>query len=208
MAINITPGVGPQNSDIASAVAAPSAATIASTVAGSVPTISAINTSVSTYASPYGGTVTNLGTQNTNGSSVVTFSSLGGYKNLRLYASNVLASGNGAWVRINGDSGTNYYRIIAFQSSGGGYASGGSTLAANQWGEFCNTSNASFYMELDQTSSGGYKMGKYWSGWTNTYGYGLEGTLMWNSTAAITSISLIANGGTFTSGQAWMVGAS
>lgn len=60
MAIDRIPGVGPQNSDIAaavaapsaatiaSAVAAPSAATIASTVAGSVPTLAQINTAVNT----------------------------------------------------------------------------------------------------------------------------------------------------------------
>lgn len=51
MAIDRIPGVGPANSDIAAAVAAPSSATIASAVAASVPTIGAINTSVQTYAS-------------------------------------------------------------------------------------------------------------------------------------------------------------
>jgi hypothetical protein len=69
MAIDRIPGVGPQNSDIAaavaapsaatiaSAVAAPSAATIASTVAGSVPTLAQITSAITTNAAPAATTV-------------------------------------------------------------------------------------------------------------------------------------------------------
>jgi hypothetical protein len=200
MGVNIFPVatslVGPANSDIATAVAS------------AVPTISAINTSVSTYASPYGGTITSLGTQSCTGSATVTFSSLGSYKNLRLFGFNIVTSGSGCYVRINNDSGTNYYSITALNAPSAGYASGSSTGATNQWTSFADGNPAGFYIEFDQTASGGYKMGKFWCGYNSTYSYGRLGTLMWNSTAAITSISLIANGGNFTNGQAWMVGAS
>jgi len=185
--------VGPANSDIATAVA------------GAVPTISAINTSVSTYASPYGGTITSLGTQTCTGSATVTFSSLGGYKNLRLFGYNVGSSNNGPLVRINGDTGTNYYKINAVTTSSQGYASGLIELSSS-WYHFPDYTNG-FYIELDQTASGGYKMGKFWAA-TSYLNQGQMGTLMWNSTAAITSISVIGNGGNFTSGQVWMVGSA
>jgi hypothetical protein len=45
-------GVGPQNSDIAAAVAAPSAATIATQVAASVPTRAQIQSDIQTYGAP------------------------------------------------------------------------------------------------------------------------------------------------------------
>ena len=56
MAINIVPGVGPSNSDIAAAVAAPSASTIASAVAAAVPT----NTSITNIVQGYSATPSSL----------------------------------------------------------------------------------------------------------------------------------------------------
>jgi hypothetical protein len=136
MAIDRIPGVGPQNSDIAAAVAAPSAATIASTVAGSVPTLAQINTAVNTQTnnsaiatavagavptlaqitstvqanagSPFGGTYTNLGTTSFN-ATTITISSLSSYKFIAGYVTCNMGNGDGSLsFRFNNDSGNNY----------------------------------------------------------------------------------------------------
>jgi hypothetical protein len=137
MAIDRIPGVGPANSDIAAAVAAPSAATIAaavaapsaatiasavaapssatiaSAVAAAVPTISAINSSVASNASPYGGTVTHSYARG-NGAATYTFSGLSGYKYLRVTWAGITCTANGVGVSIliNNDFSTSYTAMI------------------------------------------------------------------------------------------------
>ena len=133
MAIDRIPGVGPANSDIAAAVAAPSAATIAAAVAApsaatiaaavaapssatiatavaaAVPTIGAINTSVANNApSPNNWTViTSTNTNNT--ASTYTFSSLSGYRSYKIiYSSNHLTNNASINLRFNGDTSTIY----------------------------------------------------------------------------------------------------
>ena len=259
MAINITPGVGPQNSDIASAVAtsaavssqitasvpsassiatavaapsaatiaaavaapsaatiaaavaAPSASTIATSVAAAVPTLSQINTSVSTYASPYGGTVTNLGTQSLSGAAT-TFSSLGGYKTLRLYINGASAA-NSIQVRFNGDATTtNYYQFSPAYTAYNQYTRGAiyngyiPGITVHQ-GQATATPNG-FYLEIEQSNSGQYKTFKYWDAWTSTAGAGEFGAGIWNSTAAITSVSINSQTGSLSAGTAWMWGAA
>jgi hypothetical protein len=134
MAIDRIPGVGPQNSDIATAVAAPSAATIAAAVAApsaatiaaavaapssatiatavaaAVPTTAGITTIVQANAgSPVGGTWTSLGVVNMNGLSGTTFSSLSGYKYLMFFYSYAgAAGGHRTQLQFNGDTGSNY----------------------------------------------------------------------------------------------------
>ena len=215
--------VGPANSDIAAAVAAPSASTIAAAVAApssstiatavaaAVPTISAINTSVSTYASPYGGTVTSLGTQSLSGTAT-TFSSLGGYKTLRLYI-NGSSAANSIQVRLNGDATTtNYYQFTPVQTTYNQYTRGaiyngyipGITVHS---GQTAATPNG-FYLEIEQSNSGQYKTFKYWDAWTSSAGAGEFGAGVWNSTAAITSVSINSQTGSLSAGTAWMWGAA
>lgn len=135
MAINNIPGVGPTNADIATAVAAPSAATIAaavaapsaatiaaavaapssatiaSAVAAAVPTIGAINSSVSTYApSPHAWTLLGTITPSYSANSV-TFSGLSGYRTYKIVSAHISISGQcgGVFLRINGDTTSNNY---------------------------------------------------------------------------------------------------
>lgn len=143
MGIQFLPGLGPQNSDIAAAVAAPSAATIAAAVAApsaatiaaavaapsaatiatqvaaSVPTLSQINTSVANNASPFGGTWTAITTSGTltNAVSFTDISSLGGYKRLRFVFWNLRQVGSNLFhYRINGTS--SGYTTYGFYHSG------------------------------------------------------------------------------------------
>jgi hypothetical protein len=199
MAQSVYPGVGPQNSDIATAVAA------------AVPTISAINTSVSTYASPYGGTVTNLGTQSLSGTAT-TFSSLSGYKTLRLFINGVSAA-NSIQVRFNSDATTtNYYQFaqesVAYNSYPRASIYNGiyPGILLHQ-GNSTSTPNG-FYLEIEQSNSGQYKTFKWWDAWTSTVGSGEWGVGIWNSTAAITSVSINSQTGSLSAGTAWMWGAA
>ena len=99
--------VGPANSDIAAAVAAPSASTIATSVAAAVPTISAINTSVQTYA-PSPNAWTLIGSVAANSASAITFSGLSGYKTYRLVGTIASSTGQNIGLQLNGDGGNNY----------------------------------------------------------------------------------------------------
>lgn len=147
MAIDRIPGVGPQNSDIAAAVNAPSAATIASTVASSVPTLAQINTAVNTQTnnsaiatavagavptlaqitstvqsnagSPFGGTWTNVAVANPASVNFITVSSIGGYRFLKiLVALSTVPANETLGVRFNGDSGFNYVHYWGNGTSG------------------------------------------------------------------------------------------
>lgn len=133
MGIDRIPGVGPTNADIATAVAAPSAATIAaavaapsaatiaSTVAGSVPTLAQINTSVSTNASPFGGTWVLISNQTLGANAnTISFSGLSSYKYLKIIAalSTVSSSQSEMYIRFNGDTASNYSYANSFLSTG------------------------------------------------------------------------------------------
>ena len=106
MAINNIPGVGPQNTDIATAVAA------------AVPTLAQINNSVATNA-PNPSDWTLIGNSGT-GWNTFTFSSVSGYKRLRLFApKSFAASPSSLNVRINGNTTAgDYINSRAFVSAG------------------------------------------------------------------------------------------
>jgi hypothetical protein len=142
MAIDRIPGVGPQNSDIAAAVAAPSAATIAAAVAApsaatiaaavaapsaatiatqvaaSVPTLAQITSTVQANAgSPFGGSWTQIttGSLNNTGISFTDISGLGGYKRLRFIFWNLTQNVSGPfYFRPNGDgSNSQFYQYYS-----------------------------------------------------------------------------------------------
>ena len=141
MAINSIPGVGPQNSDIATAVAAavptisaintsvstyapsastiaaavaaPSSSTIATAVAAAVPTLSQINTSVATYspAAGFGNTYTLLASGSISGSTF-TLSWSGTYKKIVVtYPCFNNSATANGYIRLNGDSSTSAYNF-------------------------------------------------------------------------------------------------
>ena len=225
---SLNPGVGPTNADIATAVAAPSAATIAaavaapsaatiaaavaapssatiaSAVAAAVPTTAGITTIVQANAgSPYSGTITNLGYQSGNGASTVTFSSLGGYKKVVIrWTGCDTTSATNARIRINGDTGVNY-GLFGRNLSGTAWSANVSAKANNIYmqstGSGANASDFSGLLTLIDSNSGAYKIGKVehhgWDGGTTVNG---DKNWIWASTAAITSVSIYIDAGTFT----------
>jgi hypothetical protein len=125
MAIDRIPGVGPANSDIAAAVAAPSAATIAaavaapssatiaSAVAAAVPTLTQINNSVATNspAAGFGNTYTLLTSGSFSTVSSISLSWSGTYKKLEIVGFGLYTTGTGFGLRLrfNNDSTSGLY---------------------------------------------------------------------------------------------------
>lgn len=186
MGIQFLPGLGPQNSDIAAAVAAPSAATIAAAVAApsaatiaaavaapsaatiatqvaaSVPTLGQITSTVQANAgSPYGGTITNLGVASTSGQSAITWSSLGSYKYLRFFINvNSSSASNQMFYRYNGDASAiysmSYYSWAGVGSGNYGYGDRG-VNADRLWLEPSHPDFRSILIEIFNTNSGAEK---------------------------------------------------
>lgn len=179
MAIDRIPGVGPQNSDIATAVAA------------AVPTTAGITSIVQANAgSPYGGTWTNLGYQQGNGVSSVTFSGLSSYKYLKLFV--VDLSGNLSWnFRLNGDTST-IYSSTGWNGSTSGPLGPSVDPVSDKFG-LANGSNASGVFEFWQTNGGTFKMGTtLWTVAGNNIVRNLH--LLYGSTSAISSLTFNASG--------------
>jgi hypothetical protein len=100
--------VGPANSDIATAVA------------GAVPTISAINTSVANNApSPSNWTV--ISTISITSQTVITFSSLSGYKTYKLVGSVSATNSSRLLIRLNNDTTGNYNYYVTEWPNGNTY---------------------------------------------------------------------------------------
>lgn len=222
MPINNLPGVGPTNADIATAVAAPSAATIAAAVAapsaatiatavaGAVPTLSQINTSVSTNASPYGGTITNLGVSSVSGTGTITFSSLSSYKYLKFFMGLNTISPTTLRMRFNGDSGSSYRFATAVDRGG---ISSLQSLGLGPMFELdpASSNNIRWWsIEIPMSNAGEYKT-------YMAYGYGTtDGAApgigyshgVWNSTAAISSVTFLTGTGNFDSGAIYGIGAA
>jgi hypothetical protein len=186
----------------------PSAATIATAVAGAVPTISAINSSVLTNASPYGGTVTNLGFVSGNGVNTVTFSSLTGYKKLVLFWQGIdSATSSNFRVRLNTDVSANYAQsgMNFFDQYSSRYVDVRSTnIFLGSMGVNANNTDGAGILELFDSNSGGYKMGSHFSTSRNGFtSQGYDTRFIWTSTSAINTITIYNDGGNFiTSGAA------
>lgn len=187
----------PSAATIASAVAAPSAATIASTVAAAVPAIGAINTSVANNASPYGGTLTNLGVVNPGNVTTTTITGLGGYKYLKIFCIGNTTSASWAFqVRFNGDTGANYWSATGASHTVGG---NGSFATDSIRVNLQSSSNEPAFamIEIPDASTGALKMftadsvtrvsGQNWVD-SKTVG-------VWNTTSAITSIQVFTSNG-------------
>jgi hypothetical protein len=198
MAIDRIPGVGPQNSDIAAAVAAPSAATIATQVAASVPTLSQINTSVSNNASPYGGTWATLVDTSFTAQSSVTISGLTGYKYLFNYLkiTTVPSSSEQIFMRINGDSGSNYNNTNTSQSNQTWFNFGGNAGFGMDFIFYSYNSNSSTHQKII-----------HFPHFRNSSGSPRYDVCHWANTAAISSYTIWCNAGNFT-GRMFIMGAN
>jgi hypothetical protein len=185
MAINIIPGVGPTNADIATAVAAPSAATIAAAVAApsaatiastvaapssatiatavaaAVPTISAINSSVASNApSPFNYVFLGTGSLNNVNSATVSFSAYKYIKVIWSYTTNASANQQGS-IRLNGDTSGNYrYAYYCFNNvpNQTGASLLGATRMNSTSGNMSTSQGVHGYMEIENANSTNPKM--------------------------------------------------
>lgn len=207
----------PSAATIAATVAAPSSATIASAVAAAVPTTAGITSIVQANAgSPYGGTITNLGYVSGNGTSTVTFSSLSGYKYLRLYwfgCKNTLA--NSLSIRFNGDT-TSICQIWGQENYG--FNSGYATAYSNAAGGYLSLEDIHTSQSIHGTliipnsNSAHNKIGEVnFSFYNGSYRRQVNGNFVYPSTSAISTITIFNAGGTFTNASPYgfyLVGAN
>ena len=205
MPVNASSYPAPSAATIAAAVAAPSAATIATAVAAAVPTTAGITSIVQANAgSPYSGTITNLGFQSGNGATTVTFSSLGGYKKVVIHWMGAdTTNSTNVRIRINGDTGANYAAYGRNNTSSGVTSPNRAVRSDNIYmqstGSGVNNSDFSGRLTLLDSNSGAYKIGNVehngYDGGTGIHG---DKSWIWTSTAAITSVSIYLQAGTFT----------
>ena len=227
MAINTIPGVGPTNADIAAAVAAPSAATIAAAVAApsaatiastvsapssatiatavaaAVPTISAINTAVSSNApSPNNWVFLGSGSLNNVNSASVSFSS---YKQLRIHWRIMQgASAQAPLIRLNGDSATNYSMAAHFEYNSANSSDFNILPSSDSIRMILSNLTANNYVQgwmevYDAASTTAHKQIKLVAiGYSSGLGGNAKSTCeaAYRSNSAITSVSITGNGGT------------
>lgn len=238
MAISRIPGVGPTNSDIAAtiattpavsaqitanvptaaaiatAVAAPSLAQITTAITSNAASAGVTNASIATQvannASPYGGTITNLGVTSVSGTGTITFSSLSSYKYLKFFMGLNTISPTTLRMRFNGDSGSSYRFATAVDRGG---ISSLQSLGLGPMFELdpASSNNIRWWsIEIPMSNAGEYKT-------YMAYGYGTtDGAApgigyshgVWNSTAAISSVTFLTGTGNFDSGAIYGIGAA
>jgi hypothetical protein len=176
MAIDRIPGVGPTNTDVATAVAA------------AVPTIGAIDASVAANA-PSANAWTVISSVTPSASTTV-FSSLSGYKKYRIVYFNTNTSESTLTVRINGDTGSNYAHSYFRGSAANSYVSAIVSTTTSISLNAGDTNGKWGILEFENASLSTYKIVTLFVGGRagqNTY---LEGIGMWRDTSAITSITM------------------
>lgn len=228
MAINNIPGVGPANTDVATAVAAAvptlgqintavntqtNNSAIATAVAAAVPNSTQITSIVQANAGGFAGQATLLATQNANSAATTTLSWSGTYKQIIVIGTNGFGwNGTGqTLIAPNNDTTSgNYSNIIKAYQQTTQYAntvSNGYSYGAGYWiGSITNTNNSYFECIFDYANSSAPKMVRS-QAYNGTAPLHWESWGVWNNTAAITSITVRTNGAAiFTSGQIRVIG--
>lgn len=153
------------------------------------------------WATPASGGMTQLATGSLSGSSVVISSISGLYNNLQLVIRNFVPSTQASIIiRLNGDSGTNYMN----ETTGTGFNKtfNASSLTANVDNATSGT-NLTIFNLWDYANSVSRKLATTTAITQNsaTPDYNLtKHRGAWNNTAAINSVSIVINTGTFSSG--------
>jgi hypothetical protein len=206
MPVNASSYPAPSAATIAAAVAAPSAATIATAVAAAVPTISAINSSVSTNASPYGGTVTHSYAQG-NGASTYTFTGLSSYKYIKIVWAFLVGSLSQTQlgITINGDT-TNKYMAVINKSRADSATPElviGINTKINLEVIRNDYTQSNGILTIPNSNSGAIKQFTMTSSFNNTSTDIIQDVSgAWLNTAAISTLTFTLTGGTFVNNQA------
>ena len=175
------------------------------------------DTTVSPYkvkwASPAGGGgLTLLSTTSTTSGSTVTISSISqAYKNLLVIATGLTASTNTDYsMRFNSDTGSNYanFNISYVDTTLSGTFANSTAIGISAIGT--STSNAqtsNFTLNLYRYSEGSeFKNATMYARSRSSVNVGRSHTIAYGSNTAISSISLILDGGTFSTGTVYVYG--
>jgi hypothetical protein len=171
------------------------------------------------WATPAGGGgLTLLSTTSLTGSTVTVSSISGSYKNLRIFIKDVYGSVDNlqCHFRLNGDTGSNYaYGAVGIRVSGGAIISNASRSDTKVF--YLNGFNATDYNQrgyatlfiprYTDTARQYFEFNSYSQGdstATNTISF--LGTGVYNSSAAITSLTLLVDNGTFQGGTLYIYG--
>jgi hypothetical protein len=181
--------------------------------AGQVLTVNGGATAPS-WTTPAAGGMTLLQTVTLTGASVTTSSIAGTYKELRLYVRNFKPNSgdNGFNVRVNSDTATNYITIAGFTSTANQAPNATSwRFSAGQNDTAASISQIDIIIP-DYANAVTGKM-SYGYGMTNNYttstNYNMRGWMNWyNQTAAITSLTFLAESGNLGSGSVLVYGVS
>ena len=143
-----------------------------------------------------------------SGVSTVTFSGLAGYSKYRILAPNLVPSGAAHFqVRFNGDSGSNYQYYWIGETGGTFNAFNGYNLSYFGWStaSYDGAAPQAFQFDIDHALlatpkfiSGSYALGGSGGPITGTY----------NTTSAITSITILSSNNNFSTGTIYILGAN
>jgi hypothetical protein len=160
------------------------------------------------------GGMTLLSTTTLSGSTTTISSIAGGYKELQIIIKGAyVASDSGSNIRFNGDTGSNYsYNWMRTADTTYAAGSGRSTTSVTDaWAPSASANvqyQGALYMRIPLYTDTDF-INYYWETWSGgdgTYTVHREGVGSYDSSAAITSISFISNGSTFSGGSVYIYG--
>jgi hypothetical protein len=159
-----------------------------------------------------GGGMTLIETLALSGSSVTSSTIAGTYTNLYVVMKNWYSNnGSAASMRINGDTGSNYFHYYIRNDNGtvsGAAPTTGADIALSGASGTATTYKELSYAEftIPRYSDTNYKaifINSYFGG---TYKYFAVRYALWDSTSAITSLTFKCDGGTFSGGNVYIYG--
>ena len=157
---------------------------------------------VPAWATPSAGgaiTLINTGGTTLTGGSTTVSSIPTTYKTLVVVVKDIcLATAAGVYARFNGDTGNNYYPGPDTSLGSLGAAGTTNTLTQRNYGQ----------MTIPQYSDASGTQVAVWQGYDNFNDVDINKTFWYNKSAAITSITWIALGTTFSNGSIWVYGVS